>query len=779
MRQFLTELPKAELHLHLEGSLAPQTVVDLATRNAIDSFRTVEEVERSLASREPGLLGFLGHYNEALKVLRTRQDFYQATYDLLSALNDNGVVYVELSFDPQAHTSRGIPFDSIIGGIDDGRRAAALAFGVETGLIMAINRERSVDSAMEALDQAASHRDKILAIGLDSGPEEGNPPSKFEAVYGRAREEGYRLTLHCDVDQPSSIRHIWQAIDLLRVERIDHGLDAIGDPALVEELKRRGICLTACPVQRSTDPEPQDLDKIRVLFDAGVCVNLNTDDPAQFDSGYLIHLLHSVQQAGGYSRADMVRFAIDAFEASFLPRSAKDAYIESVQAYAAAHGGSSRPPPPGERAFSLAAEVVRLAARRSLWPGFEPRSIPLAVYDGERTHLFRHPDPPAGFVAVRPAGDAHAYEGRHAAVAANTSADIGGTMTATLLLQGPDANRSLAELAAVALHEAFHVYQRQRHPDWQANEGDLFVYPTSDPQLLALRRLETEALRRALAASAAADSACWARRALALRGERFDRMEPAFAAYERGTELNEGLATYVELRAAGRETVALPAGGFGAAEVRRRAYATGPAWALLLDRFDAGWSASFEADDRQNLDRALRGALGADGGDASNRCAFSDTETAETGRIAGEDAAGVLRRQAERRQAFEARPGWRIVVETADGEPLWPEGFDPLNVERVEGGVLHSRFLRAANDCGQLEAMDDPETDIEALTEAFGPHPLFHGFQRVVIAGLAKPEVRIDGRHVTVRVSGLAASFERASVHHGPRELVVKLEPEE
>ncbi len=209
MVRFLTEMPKAELHLHLEGSVPAQTVADLAVRNGLDSFKSVADVERSLANREPGLLGFLSHY---------------------------------------------------------------------------------------------------------------------------------RLTIHCDVDQPSSIEHIWQSIDLLRVERIDHGLDSIGDPGLVAELERRGICLTACPVQRSTDPEPQDLDKVRGLFEAGACVNLNTDDPAQFESGYLVDLLYGVQQAGGYSRHDMVRFMVHAFEASFLPRSGKDAYLESVRAFAAANG---------------------------------------------------------------------------------------------------------------------------------------------------------------------------------------------------------------------------------------------------------------------------------------------------------------------------------------------------------------------------------------------------------------------------------------------------------
>jgi adenosine deaminase len=337
MLQFITGLSKAEVHLHLEGSLGPQTVVDLATRNGIDSFKSVEEVEASLASREPGLIGFLTHYNNALKVLQTQEDFYQATYDLLATSSDNGTVYVELSFDPQEHTSRGILFDAVINGIDEGRQAAAKEFGIETNLIMAINRNRSVESAFEMLELAVPHQEKLLGLGLDSGPEDGNPPSKFEAVYARAREEGYHLTAHCDVHQLNSVQHIWESIDLLHVDRIDHGLNSIEDPRLVAELKRRNICLAGSPVQRSSDPEPQDLDIIRELFDAGVCVGLHTDDPAQFDSGHAVNLLFNVQQAAGYSKADMVQFIINAFESSFLSRSDKDSYIESLMAYAAAH----------------------------------------------------------------------------------------------------------------------------------------------------------------------------------------------------------------------------------------------------------------------------------------------------------------------------------------------------------------------------------------------------------------------------------------------------------
>jgi hypothetical protein len=432
------------------------------------------------------------------------------------------------------------------------------------------------------------------------------------------------------------------------------------------------------------------------------------------------------------------------------------------------------------RALSLAEEVERLAGVRNYWPGFDPMTIPLAVYDGKRTYLFRHPGMPRGFAEAEGGGHGVlAYEGRHPAITANSSADIGGTMTATLLLDGSSSERSLTALAAVALHEAFHVYQRESHPEWAANEADLFVYPIDDPGLLTLRRLETEALRRALAKAGSTESQCWAGQALAFRAERFAEMDAAFAAYERGTELNEGLAAYVQLLAEGQQTVTLPADGFGVTDIRIRAYTTGPAFALLLDLFNEDWRESFEADDRQNLDQALLAELEAGHRDSSDQCEFSDAEIAESGRVALSDVAAVLAGQIERREKFDARPGWRVVVQAAHGEPLWPQGFDPLNVERVQGGILHQRFLRLGNDSGHLEAMDAGETDVEALTIGVGPHPLFNGIRQVLIAGLARPDVTVDDAHVSIRMPGLEANFERASVHRNTGELVVRLKPTE
>ena len=397
-------------------------------------------------------------------------------------------------------------------------------------------------------------------------------------------------------------------------------------------------------------------------------------------------------------------------------------------------------------------EVQCIASSRALWPGFEPLGIPLAIYDGERTHLFRHP---AG---------AQVFEGRHPAVNANTSAEIGGAVTATLMADRPGSTPG--ELAAVALHEAFHVFQRRRHPSWQADEGALLLYPVDDAKLLGRRRLESEALRRALADPGKA--ACWARQFLAFRRERFAGIDPAFAAYERGTELNEGLAQYIQLLAAG-QTPEIPADEFPAAEVRHRIYAIGPAIAFLLDRLRPGWQTSLEGDDKQLLEDLLASA--AKEGD----CAFTPAEIERAEKAAREDTAAIRAGRTERRKAFDARPGWRVVVQAAEGKPLWPQGFDPLNVALVDGGLLHTRFLQLGNDAGKIEAIDGEGTDLETLTEGIGPHPLFNGVRRAAIAGLPKPEIKSDGGTVEIRAPGFFARFENALVEVRGTEAVVRL----
>lgn len=431
-----------------------------------------------------------------------------------------------------------------------------------------------------------------------------------------------------------------------------------------------------------------------------------------------------------------------------------------------------------ERALAVERELQRLAGTRVLWPGFDPIAVPLAIYTGERTFLFRHPSPPDGFVAASgSAPTVHVLQGRHPAVTSNSSADIGGAATATLLADGARGHRTPAELAATAIHEAFHVYQRAHHRGWSGNEGDLFLYPSDDARLLALRRLESAALRRALLAAGPA-AECWTRLALGIRALRFDSMDSAYSKYERLTELNEGLATYVQLRALGEASIDLPEGGFRATEVRTRTYSIGPALAFLLDRFHPHWQHALVRDDGQHLD-AMLGRAVAKGTGAHEECGFSNEEHASIELAAHRDAAAVLVVRGELRAAFDIRPGWRLVIHAADGRPLWPQSFDPLNVERVAGGLLHTRLLHVGNDAGQMRAVAEGGAELAVLTEGLGPHPLFSGVGRVVVAGIARPNVEMEGRTVNIRAAGLDARFTSATVQVNGTVVVVQLEPED
>ena len=335
MTIFINAMPKAELHLHLAGTLSPETVAKLANRNKFDYFNTAEQVQRSIDARKPGLNGFLGHHNKQMSVLQTGEDFYTATYDFLEKCRENNIVYVEMFFDPQAHTSRGIDFDQMMKGILEGRRDGEKAFNVQMNLIISINRERSVKSATNMMKKAESYKDELVGLGLDSGPEEGNPPVKFKDVYALAKKQGYYLTVHNDVDEKDSVEHIWQAMDVLKVDRLDHSLNAVEDMSLIAEINKKGLCLTASPVQRGTDYEPQDIPRIKFLYEHGVCISLHSDDPGEFDSGYLSLLMINFQQAGKFSKRDMVRLMLNAFKATWLPEKQKQAYIDNLKQWAA------------------------------------------------------------------------------------------------------------------------------------------------------------------------------------------------------------------------------------------------------------------------------------------------------------------------------------------------------------------------------------------------------------------------------------------------------------
>jgi hypothetical protein len=410
----------------------------------------------------------------------------------------------------------------------------------------------------------------------------------------------------------------------------------------------------------------------------------------------------------------------------------------------------------------IVAEADRLTARE-LWPGFDPRRIPVAIFDGEQTLLFRHPSPPSGFVPHPALEGVFVHGGRHPSVTSNSSAEIGGVTTATLV--PPATPVPLRLRAAVLIHEAFHVHQRANHPRWTANEVELFTYPVDDVELLALRRLESEALRRALVAREPL-AVCWAAAALELRTRRYASLLPGAAEYERLSELNEGLAEYIERRASGSEEELLPDTEFAADAVRARLYRTGAALALLLDRFAPRWQHQLVQNDSLTLDALLLGAVG----ERRSPCGFDVNDHARVRAAAESDIRALNARRAAQRQRILNEPGWRVTI-VAPGNPLFPQGFDPLNVSVLGSGeVLHGRFLRLGNAAGTVEILGRA-----ALTEAVGAHPLFNGVRSLTVAGLpAEPRVSTSEGTVRVEADGVRIEL-RGVVEHGSGSTLVRV----
>ncbi len=406
-------------------------------------------------------------------------------------------------------------------------------------------------------------------------------------------------------------------------------------------------------------------------------------------------------------------------------------------------------------------------AHRDLWPDFDPSSMPLAIFDGQHTYLLRHPKPPADYQPLPTHPGVYIKQGRDQAITANTHAELGGVSTATLMLDVATSSTSSSDLAAVAVHEAFHVYQNTHHPEWFGNEVDLFTYPVDDARLLALRRIESASLRRALDATSDDERDCWARGALAARKQRYDDMAPEFSAYERGTELNEGLATYVQHRASASNNVELDATDYPPQDIRQRAYASGAAIAFLLDHAQPEWRASLNSNDKQQLDDMLKAAIG-----TGRACLLDADQQSAITRQAGHDVATLVQSRNARADAFNAMPGWRLRVIAAADEPLWPQGFDPLNVERLDvARILHSRFVKLGNDAGSLEVLGKP-----AITWTAGSHPLFQGISRAEIAGLTKPSLQVKGKHITLNGDGISINASNAKVHWEGQTVVITFE---
>ena len=337
MRRFIERMPKAELHVHVEGTLEPALKFDLARRNGIAlPYRSVEEMRAGYGFDD--LPSFLKIYYEGMSVLVTEQDFYDLTTAYLTRAHSQNVLYAEMFFDPQAHTTRGIAYDTVIRGIRRAQADAQDKLGIRTRLIMCFLRDMSAESAMATLEQSLPHKEWIVGVGLDSD-EKGNPPIKFKAVFDRARAEGYRLTMHCDVDQENSTRHIRQTLDDIGVDRIDHGVNALEDEALCREIMGRGLTLTVCPISNSHITGSLKALEIRRMLEMGMRATVNSDDPAYFP-GYMNENLVATQEAAGLSRDQIVRLALNAFEASWQPAEEKQALRSRLDRYVASAAGA-------------------------------------------------------------------------------------------------------------------------------------------------------------------------------------------------------------------------------------------------------------------------------------------------------------------------------------------------------------------------------------------------------------------------------------------------------
>lgn len=332
---FITGLPKAELHLHIEGSLEPELMFALAERNGIAiSYASVEEVRAAYAFSN--LQDFLDIYYAGANVLRTRQDFHDLAAAYFDRAVADGVVHAEIMFDPQTHTDRGVPFAVVIEGLMDACAEAEAKHGLTSRLILCFLRHLSEEAAFDTLAQADLWLDRIAAVGLDSS-EVGHPPEKFARVFAAARAKGLKLVAHAGEEGPPD--YVYQALDVLKVDRIDHGNRSLEDEALAARLAQEDMTLTVCPLSNLKlcvvgDLADHPIDRMLAL---GLKPTINSDDPAYF-GGYVADNYRAVAAARGLDRAALAHLARNSFTGSFLPEDAIAAHLAKLDAYVTTHG---------------------------------------------------------------------------------------------------------------------------------------------------------------------------------------------------------------------------------------------------------------------------------------------------------------------------------------------------------------------------------------------------------------------------------------------------------
>lgn len=330
MNRFIVGMPKAELHVHIEGTFEPELMFAMAQRNRIAMpYADIEALKA--AYRFGNLQDFLDLYYQGMQVLQQEQDFHDLAMAYLRKAADQNVRHAEIFFDPQGHTERGVPFKTVIDGLTRAMRDAERESGITASLILCFLRHLDEESALKTLEEAMPWRDRFIGVGLDSS-EKGHPPSKFQRVFSRARAMGLHAVAHAGEEGPPE--YVWEALDLLKVQRIDHGNRALEDDRLTARLAREKMPLTVCPLSNLRLCVVDDMKQhpLRRMLEAGLLATLNSDDPAYF-GGYVNENYVAVQQALGLSQAELALLAGNSFRAAFIDDDARRKHLAALDAY--------------------------------------------------------------------------------------------------------------------------------------------------------------------------------------------------------------------------------------------------------------------------------------------------------------------------------------------------------------------------------------------------------------------------------------------------------------
>ena len=325
--EFIKTTPKTELHLHIEGTLEPKQMFEMAKKNNIKiPFKNIEEVKA--AYKFENLETFLKIYYEGSKVLLKEEDFFDLTWAYALKCKENNVVHTEIFFDPQAHVNRGVDFNTVINGIHNALKKANKKFGLTFKIIMCFLRHLDEDSGFKMLDYALIHKDKIIGVGLDSS-EIGNPPRKFEKLFRKAIENGFLTVAHAGEEGPTE--YMWEALNLLKVKRIDHGVQCLKDKKLIEKLRKDQIPLTVCPLSnvKLCVFKKLEEDNLKKMMDEKLMVMVNSDDPAYF-GGYINENLIEIQNSLNLSMDNIKTLIINSFKSSFLSQEEKMKWISKI-----------------------------------------------------------------------------------------------------------------------------------------------------------------------------------------------------------------------------------------------------------------------------------------------------------------------------------------------------------------------------------------------------------------------------------------------------------------